>query len=278
MKNKIILSDNLTALKLIPDESVDLIYIDPPFNTGIKQKRTFTKTIKSEDGNRIGYKDQKYKTINVSSNEFEDKFDDFCSFIEPSIKEAYRILKPNGSFYFHLDYREIHYCKVLIDSIFGRQNFINEIIWNYDYGARSKKKWPNKHNNILFYAKDASNYIFNYDQMDRIPYLAPGLVGKEKAEKGKTPTSCWWITIVSPTGKEKAGYPTQKPLKLLDRIIKVSSPEGGMVLDFFAGSGTTGVSAYNNGRNFILIDKNPEAIKIIKSRFKDDDYEYGEIK
>ena len=183
------------------------------------------------------------------------------------IIQTKRILKENGSFFLHLDYREIHYAKVMCDEIFGRQSFINEIIWAYDYGARSKTKWSTKHDNILWYAINPNNFTFRYDDIDRIPYMAPELVSPEKVKRGKTPTDCWWNTIVSPNGKEKTGYPTQKPLAILNRIIKVHSNPGETVLDYFAGSGTTGIAAINNGRNAILIDKNPEAIKIMKKRF-----------
>ncbi|MEK7787568.1 MAG: site-specific DNA-methyltransferase, partial [Chloroflexota bacterium] len=193
-------------------------------------------------------------------------FPDFLDFLQPRLVEAKRLLAPNGSIYFHIDYREVHYCKILLDEIFGRECFLNEIIWAYDYGARTKKKWPPKHDNILLYVKDPNDYVFNYDEIERIPYMAPGLVGPEKAARGKTPTDTWWMTIVSPTGKEKTGYPTQKPLGILKRIIQASSNPGDTVLDFFAGSGTTGDAAYQLGRKFILIDNNEEAIKVMKKR------------
>ena len=114
-----------------------------------------------------------------------------------------------------------------------------------------------------------NNHVFNYDAIDRIPYMAPGLVTPEKAARGKTPTDVWWLTIVSPTGKEKTGYPAQKPLKLLERIIAVHSDEGDHVLDFFAGSGTTGVAAAQLGRQFTLIDNNPEALAVMQRRLAD---------
>jgi site-specific DNA-methyltransferase (adenine-specific) len=181
--------------------------------------------------------------------------------------EAHRILAGNGTLYFHIDYREVHYCKILLDQIFGRDNFINEIIWAYDYGGRPKNRWPAKHDNILMYVKNSDDYVFNLNDIDRIPYMAPGLVGKEKAEKGKLPTDTWWHTIVSPTGKEKTGYPTQKPLGILKRIIQASSNPGDLVVDFFAGSGTTGAAAVELGRKFLLVDTNPEAIEVMRERF-----------
>jgi len=264
---RIIFSDNLLALEQIPDESVDLVYIDPPFNTGKIQAREQLRTTRSATGDRIGFNGQRYATVKLGSRSFVDSFDDYLAFLEPRLEQGHRVLKATGSFYFHIDYREVHYCKVLLDSIFGRGNFLNEIIWAYDYGARTTRKWPAKHDNILLYAKDSSQYVFNRDEIDRIPYMAPGLVGPEKAARGKLPTDTWWHTIVSPTGSEKLGYPTQKPLGILSRIVKASSPQGGLVLDFFAGSGTAGEAALQSGRSFILVDNNPMAISVMKRRF-----------
>ncbi len=261
-------SDNLPILKAFPSSCVDLIYIDPPFNTGRTQARTQLKTIQDENGDRKGYQGKKYKTEKIATKAYEDIFSDFGGFIKPRLEEAYRILKPNGSLFFHIDYREAHYCKIWLDEIFGRDCFQNEIIWAYDYGARSKKKWSAKHDNIFWYSKNSSTYTYNYDDIDRIPYMAPKLVGPEKAKKGKTPTDVWWHTIVSPNGKEKTGYPTQKPRGVIDRIIKVHSNEGDIVCDFFAGSGTLGESAYLLNRSAILVDKNPEAIQVMCERFK----------
>lgn len=259
--------DNIEILKSLESNSIDLIYIDPPFNTGKKQSRTQLKTIRDEDGDRVGFQGKKYKTIKLGERGYYDIFDDFLAFIEPRLLEAYRILKDNGSLFFHIDYREVHYCKILLDNIFGRTSFQNEIIWAYDYGARSKTKWPAKHDNILWYSKDPENYQFHLEECDRIPYMAPGLVGPEKAEKGKTPTDTWWHTIVSPNGKEKTGYPTQKPRGILDRIVKVHSQEGDSLLDFFAGSGSFGESAIVHKRNCILVDSNPDAIEVMEKRF-----------
>ena len=267
MKNKIYFGDNLSVLEQLPSESVDLIYIDPPFNTGKVQGRTQIKTVRSENGDRVGFQGQKYETVKVGTKSYSDLFDDYLDFLEPRLKQAYRILAANGSFYFHIDYREVHYCKVLLDQIFGRESFLNEVIWAYDYGARSKRKWPTKHDNILLYVKDPENYVFNYDDIERIPYMAPGLVGPDKAERGKTPTDTWWHTIVPTNGKEKTGYPTQKPLGILRRIIEASSPKNGVVMDFFAGSGTTGVACLELGRHFILVDKNPESLDVMARRF-----------
>ena len=266
MSGYVILGENLKVLKSIPQNSVSLIYIDPPFNTGKTQSRKQLKTVRDANGDRVGYKGMTYKTTILGERSYKDAFDDYMGFLEPRLRMAYDMLKTNGSLYFHIDYREVHYCKILLDRIFGRECFLNEIIWAYDYGARTKKKWPSKHDNILWYCKNPDDYLFNYDQLDRIPYMAPGLVGPEKAARGKTPTDTWWHTIVSPNGKEKTGYPTQKPLSIIKRIITASSNPGDVVLDFFAGSGTTGEAAAQLNRDFILIDNNREAFDVMKKR------------
>jgi len=274
MNNKIYFGDNLSILKSLPTESIDLIYIDPPFNTGKSQSRTQIKTIADDDGDRVGFQGRSYKTITLGQKAYRDQFDDYLGFLEPRLREAYRLLKPQGSLYFHIDYREVHYCKILLDQIFGRASFLNEIIWAYDYGARTRKKWPPKHDNILLYAKDPEHYTFNVDEIERIPYMAPGLVGKEKAERGKLPTDTWWHTIVPTNGKEKTGYPTQKPLGILRRIIQASSNQGDVVLDFFGGSGTTAAACLEFGRTFILVDNNPQSIQIMQKRFANIEIEW----
>ena len=260
--------DNLAVLSAFADQSFDLIYIDPPFNTGKTQSRTRLKTVQDAQGDRVGFKGKRYRTQVVGEQAYADTFDDFCAFIEPRLHEAYRLLADEGSFFLHLDYREVHYAKVMLDGIFGRSSFINEIIWAYDYGGRSKSKWPAKHDNILWYAKNPKKYTFDYEAMDRIPYMAPGLVTPEKVKRGKTPTDTWWHTIVSPNGKEKTGYPTQKPLGVLERIIKVHSKSGDRVLDFFAGSGTTGEAALKHGRSCVLVDESEDAVAVMRSRFE----------
>ncbi|MCE5209391.1 MAG: site-specific DNA-methyltransferase [Chloroflexi bacterium] len=269
MPNHIYFGDNLPILQTLPSASIDLIYIDPPFNTGKTQARTQIKTEHSENGDRLGFQGKRYETIKIGSKTYNDIFDDFLAFLEPRLVEAYRLLKPHGSLYFHIDYREVHYCKVLLDQIFGRESFINEIIWAYDYGGRPKTRWPAKHDNILWYAMDPRNYVFNYDEIERIPYMAPGLVDPEKAARGKLPTDTWWHTIVGTNSKEKTGYPTQKPRGVIDRIITASSRPGDTVLDFFAGSGTVGESCLALGRQFILIDNNPQALEVMAKRFHD---------
>ena len=265
--SKIIFGDNLDHLRALPDCVARLIYIDPPFNTGKVQRRLTLQTIRDEEnGDRVGFQGKRYRTLRLGSTEYSDLFDDYLSFLEPRLREARRILTPDGSLFFHIDYREVHYCKLLLDMIFGRSSFMNEIIWAYDYGARSKTKWPAKHDNILWYAKDAERYVFRLEEVDRIPYMAPGLVGPEKAARGKTPTDVWWHTIVSPNGKEKTGYATQKPLGIIERIVKVHSAPGDLLVDFFAGSGTLGEAAGRLGRDFVLIDNNEEAIAVMVKR------------
>ena len=265
--NRIVLADNLDVLVEIEDESIPLIYIDPPFNTGQDRRHTRLKTVRDDvNGDRTGFGGRRYRTVRLGAQEFVDTFDDFMDFIAPRLQEAHRILSPTGSFFFHIDYREAHYCKVLLDSIFGRECFMNEIIWSYDFGGRSKRRWPAKHDTILWYAKNPDDYTFNYDAIDRIPYLAPGLVTKEKAARGKTPTDVWWQTIVPTNSRERTGYPAQKPLAILERIVKVHSNPGDLVLDFFAGSGTAGEAAARNDRRYVLIDNNPEAAQLMSKR------------
>jgi site-specific DNA-methyltransferase (adenine-specific) len=243
-----------------------LVYVDPPFNTGRRQARTETSTIRDENGDRTGFGGRRYRTVVHGTKAFLDAFGDYLGFLAPRLEEARRVLADDGSLFVHLDYREVHYAKVLLDEIFGRESFINEIVWAYDYGARSQRKWSAKHDNILWYAKDPEHYVFNFDEMDRIPYMAPGLVGPEKAARGKTPTDVWWHTIVSPQGRERTGYPTQKPLGVLQRIVKVHSAPGDELLDFFAGSGTLGEAGAELGRSVTLIDENEEALAVMEKR------------
>jgi site-specific DNA-methyltransferase (adenine-specific) len=267
---RIVYGDNLPVLQRLPAASIPLIYIDPPFNTGTTQARvqlTTARAAAGEAGDRTGFQGRRYTTTRLATRAFADAFDDYLAFLDPRLVEAHRVLAANGTLYFHIDYREVHYCKLLLDAIFGCESFLNEIIWAYDYGARTNKRWPAKHDNILVYVKDPENYVFNAATVDREPYMAPGLVGAEKAARGKLPTDVWWHTIVSPTGKEKTGYPTQKPLGILRRIIAASSHPGDTVLDFFAGSGTTGAAASELGRDFLLVDNHHEALVVMARRF-----------
>jgi site-specific DNA-methyltransferase (adenine-specific) len=269
--NQIHLADTLEVLCQLPDGSIPLIYVDPPFNTGRNQTMTRIRTTRSDGGDRVGFKGQSYRTTKLSTARFADAFDDYLAFLEPRLVEAHRVLSPNGTLYVHLDYREVHYVKVMLDGIFGRDSFLNEIIWAYDYGARAKSRWPAKHDNILVYVKNPKDYVFNVDEIDREPYMAPGLVGPEKAARGKLPTDTWWHTIVPTTGKERTGYPTQKPLGILRRVIKASSNPGDLVLDFFAGSGTTGMAAHELDRRFLLVDSHEEAFTVMRNRFQNMD-------
>ena len=263
---KIVFGENLDYLKRTPRETFALIYVDPPFNTGRRQTRTRIRTVADRNGDRVGFQGKRYRTVRVGATGFEERFDDYVGFLRERMEEARRVLTADGSLFLHVDYREVHYCKVMLDEVFGRDSFMNEIIWAYDYGARAKRRWSAKHDNLLWYVKDPEDYVFHYDEMDRIPYMAPGLVGPEKAARGKTPTDVWWHTIVSPNGREKTGYATQKPLGILERIVKVHSNPGDRLLDFFAGAGSFGEAAARHGRGFVLVDDNPEAVRIMLTR------------
>ncbi|MEO7014977.1 MAG: site-specific DNA-methyltransferase [Leifsonia sp.] len=268
--SQVVEADNLHVVAALPDASFTLIYLDPPFNTGRSQTRRNTTSVRSAEGGSgtvTGFKGRSYERIKGDLLSYDDRFDDYWEFLEPRLIEAWRILADDGTLYLHLDYREAHYAKVLLDALFGRACFLNELIWAYDYGAKSKNRWPTKHDTILVYVKNPDSYYFDSSAVDREPYMAPGLVTAEKAELGKLPTDVWWHTIVSPTGREKTGYPTQKPEGILRRIVQASSREGDWVLDFFAGSGTTGAVADALGRRFLLVDRNPEALAVMRTRF-----------
>lgn len=265
-RGRIVLADNLEVLRGLEDSSVALIYVDPPFNTGKRQELASLRTVQDAQGERVGFGGRRYRSEVKGRASYADVFDDYLGFLEPRLVEARRVLAPQGSFFLHLDPREVHYAKVLADSIFGRDCFQNEIIWAYDYGARSKSRWSAKHDNILWYSADPERFTYDYEAIDRIPYLAPALVGAEKAARGKTPTDVWWNTIVPTNGRERTGYPTQKPLAILERIVLVHSAPGDLCLDFFAGSGTLGEAAAQHGRDFLLVDSNPEAVRVMGER------------
>jgi site-specific DNA-methyltransferase (adenine-specific) len=267
--NLVVEGDNLPALAQLPDASFQLIYIDPPFNTGRTQMRQSLKTVRTEGGSRTGFQGRSYDTVKGLLYSYDDDFADYWDFLEPRLEEAWRLLHDTGTLYLHLDFREVHYAKVVLDALFGRECFLHEIIWAYDYGARASRKWPAKHDTILVYVKNPGAYFFDNESVDREPYMAPSLVTAEKAERGKLPTDVWWHTIVSPTGKEKTGYATQKPEGVLRRIVQASSAPGDWVLDFFAGSGTTGAVAAKLDRRFVLVDQNPAAIEVMRSRLPD---------
>ena len=264
--NLVIEGDNLGIIGALPDAAFRLIYIDPPFNTGRRQSRQALTTTRSVDGTRVGFQGRSYDTIKGLLYSYDDAFADYWDFLEPRLVEAWRLLDERGTLYLHLDYREVHYAKVVLDALFGRENFLNEIIWAYDYGAKAQGRWPAKHDTILVYVKDPAKYHFDNAEVDREPYMAPGLVTPEKVARGKLPTDVWWHTIVSPTGKEKTGYATQKPEGIVRRIIQASSAPGDWVLDFFAGSGTTGAAAGKLGRRFVLVDANPDAMTVMRAR------------
>ncbi len=258
--------DNMDVLPKLPDGSFQLVYLDPPFNTGgARSRRTLTAT-RDEDGARTGFGGRRYTTVEKGRMTYPDSFADYQAFVAPRLEEARRLLTDSGTLYFHIDWREAHYCKVLLDEIFGRDCFLNEIIWAYDYGGRARDRWPAKHDTILVYVKQPGAHLFDQDAIDRIPYLAPGLVTPEKAARGKLPTDVWWHTIVSTTGREKTGYPTQKPEGVLRRILQPSSRPGDWVLDCFAGSGTTGAVAAALGRRFVLVDQSPDAVEVMRTR------------
>jgi site-specific DNA-methyltransferase (adenine-specific) len=266
--DRILLGDNLDLLPEFADGSFQLIYIDPPFNTGKAQTKKTLQTTPDEDGDRTGFNGRRYKTRLLEQSSYRDQFDDYLGFLAPRLEETHRLLAETGTLYFHIDYREAHYCKLLLDEIFGREGFLNELIWAYDYGARAKRSWPKKHDTILVYVKDPAKYHFDSEQVDREPYMAPGLVTAEKVAKGKLPTDVWWHTIVPTSGHEKTGYPTQKPEGIVRRMVQASTKEGDWCLDFFAGSGTLGAVAAQLGRRYVLIDSNPEAVRIMCARLQ----------
>jgi len=268
VEGEILLGDNLPILRELASETFQLIYLDPPFNTGRTQKRLTLATAPDANGDRTGFGGRRYASRLLSESSYKDSFDDYLEFLAPRLEEARRLLTTSGTLYFHIDYREAHYCKLLLDEIFGRECFLNEIIWAYDYGARSKSRWPAKHDTILVYVKDASEYHFDAAEVDREPYMAPGLVTAEKAARGKLPTDVWWHTIVPTNGREKTGYATQKPEGIVRRMVLASTRPGDWCLDFFAGSGTLGAAAAKLGRRYVLIDSSEEAVAVMERRLR----------
>jgi site-specific DNA-methyltransferase (adenine-specific) len=264
--DQILLGENLELLPSFGDRSFQLVYIDPPFNTGHAQVRKTLSVVPDQDGERTGFQGRRYRTRLLGESSYGDAFDDYLGFLAPRLEHAHRLLRDDGTLYFHIDYREAHHCKLLLDEIFGRDCFLNELIWAYDYGARAKRRWPAKHDTILVYVKDPASYFFDSDSVDREPYMAPGLVTAEKAARGKLPTDVWWHTIVPTNGSEKTGYPTQKPEGIVRRIVQASSRPGDWCLDFFAGSGTLGAVAAKLHRRYVMIDSNPEAVRVMRER------------
>jgi site-specific DNA-methyltransferase (adenine-specific) len=268
--NVVIEGDNLTVLPHLPPAAFQLIYIDPPFNTGTRRSHRILTTTRDATGDRTGFGGQRYRTAPGPAAAYRDRFDDLPAFLRPRLSLARELLTESGTIYVHVDPREAHYVKVMLDDLFGRDCFLNEIIWAYDYGGRSRDRWPAKHDTILVYVRTPARHFFDRDSIERIPYMAPGLVSPEKASRGKLPTDVWWHTIVPTNGREKTGYPTQKPEGILRRIISASSAPGDHLLDFFAGSGTTGAVAAAAGRQFVLIDNNPQAITTMEQRLPAD--------
>jgi site-specific DNA-methyltransferase (adenine-specific) len=265
----VILGDSARVLPTLPDEAFQLIYIDPPFNTGKAQQRRSIRTVRDETGDRTGFQGRRYATTELGRRAYDDVHDDYLGMLEPLLRDARRLLTVSGTLYLHIDYREAHYVKLLLDEVFGRDAFLNELIWAYDFGGRARDRWPAKHDTILVYVRTPGGHFFDQDAVERIPYLAPGLVGPEKAARGKLPTDVWWHTIVPTNGPEKTGYPNQKPEGILRRIVSASSRPGDRLLDFFAGSGTTGAVAAALGRRFVLVDRNPDAVEIMRGRLPD---------
>jgi site-specific DNA-methyltransferase (adenine-specific) len=265
-RDEIILGDNLEVLPRFADGSFQLIYIDPPFNTGRERRHVALRTTRDPDGDRAGFGGHRYRTTAAGTLAYDDRHDDYLGFLRPRLRHAHRLLADTGTLYVHLDYREAHYVKVALDGLFGRDRFLNEIIWAYDYGGRPRRRWPAKHDTILVYVKDPARHHFDAEAVEREPYMAPGLVGPDKAARGKLPTDVWWHTIVPTNGRERTGYPTQKPEGVLRRMVQASTRPGDWVLDFFAGSGTLGAVADALGRRYVLVDSNPEAVAVMRRR------------
>ncbi len=265
--------DNLAALAALPELTFDVVYMDPPFNTGRAQTRGQITVERAADpeaaGARAGFGGHRYTSTLLRTLSYEDAFGDYLDFLAPRLTRARELLAPHGTLYFHIDYREAHYCKLLLDEIFGRDAFLNEIIWAYDYGAKPRRRWPAKHDTILVYAREPGAHHFDAEAVEREPYMAPGLVSAEKAARGKRPTDVWFHTIVPTNGREKTGYPTQKPEGVLRRMVAASSRPGGWCLDPFAGSGTIGAVCRKLDRRFVLIDSSPTAIEIMRERLGD---------
>ncbi len=266
----LICGDNLPIMRLIPDDSIDLVYIDPPFGTGNLRRHDRIR-LGAGEMSRRGFGGRVHRFEVTSSMRYEDSMsiDEYLEFLWVRLVEIHRILTSRGSLYLHLDYRSAHHARFMLDDLFGADRFLNEIIWAYDYGGRSRVRWPAKHDNILWYSKSPS-WVYNIDEIDRIPYMAPSLVGPEKAARGKIPTDVWWMTIVPTNSRERTGYPTQKPVGLVERIVRASSRPGDLVADFFCGSGTTGIAAARLGRRYLLVDNNPAAIEIARRRLLDE--------
>jgi len=287
MKNQLFYGENLEILrKFIPDNSVDLIYIDPPFhskrNYYLLENQVFTDIWKWNNISEIEFleilenKNISNKTKNLLKNfeNFLEKNNLFAYLVNLTLRisKMYRILKDSGSFYLHCDSSASHYLKLILDSIFGNQNFQNEIIWYYSAGVRGKKRWAKKHDTIFFYSK-SQKWTFNWknilepfeSKMTQWRY-SQGKQQRKEIPQGKIPADVFEIQILNTMAKERNGYPTQKPEMLLEKIIKASSNEGETILDAYCGSGTTLVVAAKLNRNFIGIDNSETAIHVSQKR------------
>jgi site-specific DNA-methyltransferase (adenine-specific) len=263
--------DCADVLPRLPAGAFDMAYVDPPFNTGRPQRSERLRVVADEGGQRTGFGGRRYRSEARGAMAFEDGFDDYLGFLMPRLAEVRRVLAAHGTLYVHLDPRESHYVKVALDRLFGRECFLNEIVWAYDYGGRPRRRWPAKHDTILVYVKDREAYHFDDAEVDREPYMAPGLVTPEKRARGKRPSDTWWHTIVPTSGVERTGYPTQKPVGIVKRMVAASSRPGGWCLDCFAGSGTLGSAARALGRRFVLVDASADAIAVARRRLGDDE-------
>ncbi len=254
MCNYLICDDCLNVLRSLPDESIDLIYIDPPFCT--QSRRNTTK----------------------DSHRYEDYWSEglkgYLEFLTPRLEEMRRVLKMSGSIFIHLDYRTVHYVRVELDRIFGGRNFMNEIIWSYRTGGVGRRWFSRKHQNILVYAKKLGQHKFrviregkfrtdglNYDEKGK-PYKTTRKGRLYFNPAGPVLTDVWDIPFLSTVGKERTGYPDQKPIELLLRIIRAVTDENDMVADFFVGAGTTLHAAEILNRRWLGVDINPLAVKL----------------
>lgn len=270
-ENSVYLIDCLQGLKKIDDNSIDMVYLDPPFFTQTTQK------LRDKNGNEYSFDD---KWISI---------EEYIGYLEERIIEIRRVLKEDGSIFFHCDRIASHYIRVMLDKVFGIDNFRSEIIWSYRRWSNSKNGLLDSHQNIYYYSK-SNKYKFNkiysdYSVTTNIDQILQDRVRNEHGKtvyktddngqvmflnqkKGVPLSDVWEIPFLNPKAKERTGYPTQKPLELLERIIEISTNEGDIVLDPFCGSGTTIVAAKRLYRKYIGFDINPSAIEITESRLK----------
>jgi site-specific DNA-methyltransferase (adenine-specific) len=257
--------DNADVLPLLPRGAFDLVYVDPPFNTGARRRGGRTKAVRDAAA-PAGFGGHGYRRTRPEGPAYADAFDDYAGWLVPRLVAAHALLAEHGSLYVHLDQREVHYVKVALDAALGRERFLSEVVWAYDYGGKPRDRWAPKHDTVLVYVATPGRHHFDPDAIDRVPYLAPKLAGPEKAARGKLPTDVHWQTIVPTNGRERTGYPTQKPEGLLRRFVQASSRPGGWCLDCFAGSGTLGAVAEALGRRYVLVDSSAEAIAVAGAR------------